>query len=260
MKHRISFIFRSCLILGSIFLLTQCIPTREINYLQVVDPSAFKPLDGITDKYFLQTNDYLSIIVTSMDPKLSSFFNQNSQSGSGSTSSSSSNAASSYYMIDDSMNIDFPYVGLINLKGCNLKLAKKKIVEALNPFLKESIVNVQLVLSQFTILGEVGRQGAVPLIKNQITIFDAVGGAGITQYGKRKDIKLVRHYPTETKTFSIDLTDAKIVDSEFYYIYPNDVIYIRAMNAKKFGLTEQLSFSMITTLIRLYLTIYAITK
>ncbi len=234
----------------------QCIPQKEIKYLQDKEPSNFQPLDGITDKYFLQPNDYLFINISSMDPKLSDFFNQTSSTGS---NMGGTNQNMYYYLIDDSMNIDFPYAGNINLKGCNLKMAKARIKEALKPFLNDAIINVKLANCQFTILGEVKNVGPKNMSKDQITIFEAIGLAGdMTTFGKRSEIKLVRKYPNETKTYIIDLTDQNIVNSEFYYIYPNDFIYVRPMKAKMFGITETITLGIVASALGLYLAIYSI--
>ena len=250
---------RYIILCSAVILLSQCIPQKDIIYLQEKKESNFKPLDGITDKYFLQPNDYLYIQINTMDPKLSDFFNQNT--GTSSTTMSGANPNMFNYIIDDSLNIDFPYAGNINLKGCNLKMAKIRIREALKPFLKEAIINVKLANCQFTVLGEVKNGGPKNMQKDQLTIFEAIGLAGdVTSVGKRREIKLVRHYPNETKTFIVDLTDAKIVDSEFYYIYPNDLIYVRPMKAKVFGIGESITLGIVTTLLALYLTVYSIVK
>lgn len=235
--------------------LWQCIPQKEIKYLQEKEPSNFQTLDGITDKYFLQPNDYLYINISSMDPKLSDFFNQTS-----STSSSSTTNQNYYnYLIDDSICIDFPYAGTINLKGCNLKMAKNRIKDALRPFLNDAIINVKLANCQFTVLGEVKSVGPKTMMKDQITIFEAIGMAGdFTTFGKRSEIQLVRKDLSGTKTYLVDLTDRNIINSEFYYIYPNDFIYVRPMKAKMFGITETITLGIVATALGLYLAINSV--
>lgn len=234
-----------------------CIPQTQLNYLQTNSETNFKPLDGITDKYFLQPNDYLYIQINTMDPKLSDFFNP--QSSNNQASNNQSNQNFYYYIIDDSLCVDFPYAGKINLKGCNLKMAKTRVQESLKPFLKEAIVSVKLANCLFSVLGEVKSPGPKNMHKDQITIFEAIGLAGdMTTYGKRKDVKLVRHYPNETKIYAIDLTDVNIIDSEFYYVYPNDLIYVRPMKIKMLGVGESFSWGILTTALAIYLTLYTI--
>ncbi len=251
------------LILTSIFLgLYSCIPQKEIVLLQDLDDTKnyenpFTPLETITDKYFLQPNDYLFINVTTPDPKISEFFNQQ-RAGGGNTQQ---NQNFFYYQIDDDMNIDFPYVGEISLADCNVKMGKTKIEEALKPFLKEYNLTFKLASNTFTALGEFRSQGVINMNKEQVTIFEAVALAGgVTPFGKSKKLKLMRQTPDGPVTYQVNLTDKNIVNSEYYYIYPNDMLYVRPMKAKQLGIGESFSIGMITTLLALVLTIQAFTK
>lgn len=244
------------------FLLSSCIPQKEIVLLQ--DKSTDKkyenpygPLDNITDKYFLQPNDYLFINVSTPDPKLSEFFNQSS----GNNANNQRNQNFFFYQIDDSMNIEFPYVGEINFKGCNVKMGKERVQEALKPFLKEYNLTFKLASNTFTALGEFRKQGVQTMQKEQITIFEAVAIAGgITPFGKQRKLQLVRQLPDGPVTYQIDLTDKNIVNSDYYYIYPNDLLYVRPMKAKQLGIGESFSIGIITTALALYLTLQTIIK
>jgi polysaccharide export outer membrane protein len=244
------------------FLLSSCIPQKEIVLLQ--DKSTDKkyenpygPLDNITDKYFLQPNDYLFINVSTPDPKLSEFFNQSS----GNNANNQRNQNFFFYQIDDSMNIEFPYVGEINFKGCNVKMGKERVQEALKPFLKEYSLTFKLASNTFTALGEFRKQGVQTMQKEQITIFEAVAIAGgITPFGKQRKLQLVRQLPDGPVTYQIDLTDKNIVNSDYYYIYPNDLLYVRPMKAKQLGIGESFSIGIITTALALYLTLQTIIK
>ena len=105
----------------------------------------------------------------------------------------------------------------------DLKMAKQKISEALKPFLKEFNLKVKLANPSFTAIGELGT-GILGMDKDQVTIFEAIAKAGgINIFGKAKDIKLLRQLPEGPVTYSIDITDKNIINSDFYYIYPNVV-------------------------------------
>ncbi|MBI9061262.1 MAG: polysaccharide biosynthesis/export family protein [Marinilabiliaceae bacterium] len=250
LKNYALFIF---ILLGAV----SCIPQRETVLLQDNEESALNRMQNITDRYFLQPNDYLFINVSTPDPKISEFFNQTSTSSGG----GQQNQNFSHYLIDDTMNIDFPYVGKINMAGCNVKIAKSKLQEALKPFLKEYTLTFKLASNKFTTLGEFRSQGVHDMGKEQITIFEAVAMAGgVSVYGKRKEMKLLRQLPTGPVTYTIDLTDKNIVNSEYYYIYPNDMLYVRPMKAKNWGIGESFSIGMISAALALYLTISSLTK
>jgi polysaccharide export outer membrane protein len=219
----------------------------------------FKELTQITGRYILQPNDYLFIQVSTFDPKISEFFNtsrSNTNVGTG------SNSNFFMYVIDDEMNIDFPYAGKINLAGCNIAKAKEKIKKDLEPFVKDANLTVRLGSNYFTILGEVRSPGQKSMQKDQVTIFEALGMAGdLTGFGKKREIQIVRPAAKgKSKTYTVDITDKKLIDSEYYYIYPNDFIYVRPMRAKQFGVGESFSLGIVSSLLALMLTVITLTK
>ncbi|MBN2743875.1 MAG: polysaccharide biosynthesis/export family protein [Marinilabiliaceae bacterium] len=246
-----------------LLLMTGCIPQKQTRYLQ--DLSADKDyqnpsdtLTGVTDRYFLQPNDYLFIQVRTPDTKISEFFNATS---SGSSNMGQTTTRLYTYMIDDRMNVDFPYAGLINLSGCNMPMAKERIRKALEPYLKDAQVVVRLSNNSFSVLGEVRSPGVKTMHKDQITIFEAIASSGdLTPFGKRKKVILLRQTASGSQTVMLDLTDKNIVDSDYYYIYPNDVLYVRPMRAKNWGIGESFSLGIITSALALYLTITSLTK
>lgn len=234
-----------------------CIPQREIKILQnKTEGEGYKANEIITERYFLQVNDQLYVQVTTPDPKVSAFFNAQ---GGTTGQNTVGNSSFYYYPINDRMEIEFPYVGKINLAGCNVSMAKERIHQAVAPMLQEFNLTVRLASNRFVALGEVGSPGVHTMDKDQITIFEALAKCGdIRVYGKRKDVKILRQLPQGPVTYTIDVTDARIVNSEFYYIYPNDVIYVRPMKAKSLGIGESLSFGLITSTLGLGLTLMAL--
>ncbi|MCW3807714.1 polysaccharide biosynthesis/export family protein [Plebeiibacterium marinum] len=243
-------------------LFTSCIPQKETIYLQDKESEMeFKELTEITGKYILQTNDYLFIRVSTFDPKISEFFN--TSQGNNINSSNLQNGSTLFmYVIDDEMNIDYPYAGKINLQGCNIFQAKAKIREALKPYVKDANILVRLGSNSYTILGEVKSPGTQRMTKDQITIFEAIGQAGdLTPVAKKRELTVVRPVSGgKSKTFKVDITDHKIIDSEYYYIYPNDFIYVKPMRAKQFGIGESFSLGVLSTLLSFTVTIIALTR
>jgi polysaccharide export outer membrane protein len=237
-----------------------CIPQKETVYLQdqTEDKGYENPyheLTSITERYTLRPNDQLYIQISTSNPRLSEFFNA-SQSGGGNTQQ---NQSLRTFPIDDDMNIDFPFVGKINFEGCNLQQAKEKMKTALEPFISDGHVKMRLANNSFVILGEIGSPGRIDMGKEQITIYEAIALAGdVRTFGKRKRIKIVRPEDDGYKTFFVDITDKNIVGSDEYYIYPNDLIYVKPMKAKSFGIGETLSLGIVSSLLALYLTIRSI--
>lgn len=249
------------LIINLLFI-TGCIPQKETVYFQ--DHTNRKNYDNpyglpetITEKYILRPNDQLYINVSTSNPKLSEYFNPSRNTTSGSQQST----MLYNYPIDDNMDIDFPFVGKINLAGCTRAAAKQKITEALEPFLTDAQVTVRLSGASFVALGEFGRVGRIDMGKEQVTIYEAVALAGdIKPYGKKRKVRIGRPTPEGTKFHFVDLTDKNLVDSEYYYIYNNDIIYVRPMKARAWGIGESFSFGVAGSLLAIYLTFQALLK
>jgi len=218
-----------------------CIPQRSIIYFQdhaerrhYTNP--FAPVEAVTERYILQPNDHLLIRVSSSNPKLTEIFHQG-ESGQGNIGLNHSPL--SQFPIDDNHEIDFPFVGKINLKGATRSQATEIIRQAIEPFVANVQVTVRLANPSFIILGEINSPGRVAMGKEQVHIFEAIALAGdISTFGKRRAVKVLRPTPSGTISFNVDLTDRNIVDSEKYFIYPNDIIYVRPMRAKVFGIGE----------------------
>ena len=243
-------------------LINGCIPQRETVYFQ--DQSTgnnYKNPYGeqvvITEKYILKPNDQLFINVTTSNTKLSEYFNPNRSS-----SGASQQSTMLYtYPIDDNMDIDFPFVGKINLKGCTRAQAKQKITDALLPFLSDAQLTVRIPGASFVALGEFGRVGRIDMGKEQITIYEAVAMAGdVKPSGKKRKVKIVRPTLEGSEFFYVDLTDKNLVDSDHFYVYNNDVIYVRPMKAKAWGIGETFPYGLVGSLLALFITVQALIK
>jgi polysaccharide export outer membrane protein len=111
-------------------------------------------------------------------------------------------------------------------------------------------LQVLLTNASFTVLGEVRKPGQYSMNRDQITLFEAISMAGdITGFGKRNQIRIVRPTPEGSITMNVDLTDKNIIDSQRYFIYPNDLIYVEPMAIKQYGIGETFSFSLISWVI-----------
>lgn len=246
-----------------VVILNGCIPQKETVYFQDLEgrsgyENPYGELETITEKYQLKPNDALSIRVTTSNPKLSEFFNM----GMGNQSNASTSQSPLYtYPIDDHYNIDFPFVGPINLEGCTRKEATDKIIESLQPFVSDAQVTVRLSNPSFIALGETNSRGRISMGKEQVTIYEAIALAGdVRPFGKKRQVKIIRPTKEGSESFYVDLTDNNLLNSDRYYIYPNDILYIRPMKAKTWGIGESFSFGILTSAIAMYLTLNALFK
>lgn len=238
-------------------LATSCIPQKKVVLVQdaVPEDSFFQTTNEVTERYILKPNDYLFVNITCPNQDLAAFYNP--QSKVGMTGGSSLRAEMFYYGLDDSCCIDFPVVGRIDLKGCNVREAKERIHDAVSRTLTGFTLIVRLATNTISILGEVSRQGNFTMSRDQMTVFDAIAMAGgFTSYAKRSEVKLMRKNDKgEVETHVLDMTKGGFIESEYYYIYPNDVLYVRPMWFKMFGFSETFSVALASSLVTLYVLI-----
>jgi polysaccharide export outer membrane protein len=122
------------------------------------------------------------------------------------------------------------------------------------------VIIVKLVNQYVSVLGEVKNPGHFVFSQDKLTIFNALSMAGdITSYGDRKQIMLTRNENGVTARINFDLTSPDILSSKYYYIQPNDLIYVRPMKKRIWGM-EQFPFSLILSTVTIGLLMYTVIK
>ncbi|MCB0475679.1 MAG: polysaccharide biosynthesis/export family protein [Flavobacteriaceae bacterium] len=221
-------------------LFSSCIPNKELVYFQGEPIQKNTVYKMANEPYKLQVNDILDIQIKADDEKLVEVFN--SRVTSGTQTANFYNPETLYftsYSVDRNGNIDMPYIGNINVLGYTEKEVQEKVKNELMKFFKDAsgiFVKVKLAGIRFTVLGEVGSPGSKVLYQNQVSIVEALANSGdITMTGNRKNVNIIRKGTDKTEKFTIDLTDAAALDSELYYIQPNDIVYVAPLKEKSWG-------------------------
>ena len=249
-----------------VVLVTSCVPTKDLIYLQKKNNSSNEVISSSESKpYRLQKNDLLNITIKAIDPKLVEIFN-NSQS-SQSTALSEQSIYFNGYTVDDHGNIRMPILGELSVIGLTLDEVRVKVEKELHEqyFKNQAGIYVTVKLSGFryTINGEVGFTGTKIIYQDKLNIMEAIANSGdITVIGDRKDVKVIRRYSQGNETFSLDLTNANVINSPAYNLQPNDYIYVKPLKQKTWGTgkTGIESLSSIITLISLSTTIFLLLK
>ncbi len=249
------------------FLFTSCIPTKDLIYLQKKDASGVEAsISEVESKpYRLQTNDVLSITLKAIDPKLVAIFNPtNKADGAG---KSETDLYFDGFTVDDHGNIRIPILGDINVIGYTLEEIRVRIEKQLlaEYFNKEAniFVTVKLAGFRYTINGEVGSPGTKTLFQERINIMEAIANSGdITITGNRKAVTIMRKSPTGIQMHDLDLTDINVMQSPYYYLQPNDFIYVKPLKQKTWGTgkTGIESLSSIITILSLATTTFLLLK
>jgi polysaccharide export outer membrane protein len=249
-------------------LFTSCIPVKDLVYLQDKNSSGEQnTVTAVESKpYRLQSNDVISVDIKAIDPKLVSIFNK-TESISGATGKSESALYFDGFTIDDHGNIRMPILGEINVIGYTLEevrvIIEKKLLEEYFKSEANIFVTVKLAGFRYTINGEVGSTGTKTLFQTHVNIMEAIANAGdISTVGNRKEVTVIRQTPTGVLMNNIDLTDVNVMKSPYYYLQPNDYIYVKPLRQKTWGTgqTGIQSIGTIITLLSLATTVYLILK
>ena len=255
MKNKVQYLF--LLLQG--FLLCSCLTTRQTNLLKEPggDIPTYPKVRGIAE-YRIKSGDELSIQVTVHDDeKTSRLFSLFTYSGGYANGGVGTDHIRSF-AVSPQGNIYFPYLGDIYVKD----KTTFEIQELLNDRLKKEISNYCIVLvtlgnRSFYVIGTAG-VGMYPIEKEQTTILQALAKSGdIGSYGDRSKVKIIRQTSHETIVKTFDIRSRDIINSEYYYIQPNDVIYVQPLGRQFMGISSFAAvFGMFTTFISLGLTIY----
>ncbi len=236
-------------------LFSSCISTQDLIYLQKKDKSQEDAsIVAVGAKpYRLQTNDVLSITIKAIDPKLVAIFNPSNDGAGG--GKSESGLYFDGFTVDDHGNIRIPVLGELNVIGytldeIRLRIEKQLLAEYFN---KEAdiFVTVRLAGLRYTINGEIGGPGTKTLFQDNVTIMEAIANSGdITITGNRKAVTVMRKTPTGVQMHDLDLTDINVMQSPYYYLQPNDFIYVKPLKQKTWG-TGQTGLESLGTIITL---------
>lgn len=231
------FFYVICLFM--VLFITSCIPHKDTVYLQNKNKAldATQVITEVQKPYRVQINDILNIRVKSLDQGNVQIFNPIGEQNLNATSEQK--AYFDGFTIDLHGDIRVPTLGKINVLGYTTEeieqLLEKKLLEEQFKETANIFVTVKLTGLRYTTTGEIGN-GTQVLYQERANIFQAIANAGdISDTGDRKDVLIIRQYPQGQKIHHLDLTDVNVMQSPYYYIQPNDMIYVKPLKTKALG-------------------------
>jgi polysaccharide export outer membrane protein len=216
---------------------------RNISDLPVRDqriavaPSAYK----------IMPYDNLFIRVITPDPQWSVLFNSSPVGQGGALTEESATLVG--YPVDGYGDIEIPFVGKVDVAGKTISEIKIKLDSVFRKYVNDAAITVRLVNNYISIIGEVRTPGRYPINKDLLNVFEALSGAGdIELYGNRQKVQLIRPSPYGPIVKEFTLSDRSILTSEFYYVMPNDIIYVPPMKGKGFQTNAAIYTLFLTTI------------
>ena len=244
----------------SCIFISSCIPHKDTIYLQnkgnAVNDTIPYNLSEVQKPYRIQIDDILNIRIKVLDQNNTQIFNPIGEANL--NADSAERAYFDGFTVDIHGNIRVPNLGILNVLGYTVeeieKLIEQKLLDEQFKETANIFVTVKLAGLRYTATGEIGNPGTITLFKERVNIFEAIANAGeIPLTGNRKEVMIIRQYPQGQKIHSLDLTYVNVMKSPYYYIQPNDMIYVKPLKQKSIGTGETAvsSISTIATIVSL---------
>ncbi|MFM9987032.1 polysaccharide biosynthesis/export family protein [Flavobacterium sp.] len=217
----------------NLLLITSCGNKKQIAYYQNINQVASQEITNNFESK-IQPDDLLMIVVSTPDPEAAAPFNLETISvptAIGQTTQGQ--RQQQLYLVDANGLIQFPVLGEIKTGGQTKAEIISLLKSKLKKYINDAIINIRIINFKVTVQGEVVRPGSFTIASERITLPEALSLAGdLTIYGKRDNIILVREVNNK-KTFNrIDITKADFINSPYYYLSQNDLLYVEPNKAK----------------------------
>jgi polysaccharide export outer membrane protein len=220
------------LFLAFMMIFSSCSTTKNTNYFQGITKDT--TLTNLVSKNFepkIQKADLLSITVSSLSPENTTLYNapQNMQ------------GTASGYLVDENGNINFFKLGSVHVAGMTRAGLKDKLEKDLTPYLAQTVVAVGFLNRHITMIGAISQ--VMPITGDNMTILDALAtGGDIGEKGMKDSVLVIRENGNAKDFKRLNLTDESIFYSPYFYLQPNDIIYIKPVKKKTENTTRIISY------------------
>ena len=241
--------------LTAILVMNSCQTSKQVPYMQNIDTISLAQSRMLFDAKIMP-KDQLRITVHCSDPAAAAPFNLTISRTVGADGGLTSGSGSlQTYLVENDGTINFPVLGRIHVEGLTKGECERMIEQKIAPYLAKTekpVVKVMLASYRVTLMGDVNAPKVVTVGTEKMSILEALASAGdLTIYGQRQNVLLIREDKNgEKHAHRLDLTDANFINSPYYYLQQNDVIYVQpnATKAKNSALGQSTSiwFSFIS--------------
>jgi polysaccharide export outer membrane protein len=233
-----------------------CVTQKKVEYLQSGNDNVTSFKEADLPDYRLKADDELFIQINSLDESAANVFTTTAQQTFYTGSIDPFGASLLSYSVDKNGYVFMPVVGHILVKDKTLSDVTLLLKDSLDHVLNHPTISVKLVNRYVSVLGEVANPGHFPVSQNKFTVLDAIGLAGdITDYGNRNEVVLIRNENGENLRINVDLTRSDLLSSQYYSLKPNDIVYVKPLSKKFWGMRQfpfGVVFSALTTGLLIY--------
>jgi polysaccharide export outer membrane protein len=226
-------------ILFTLYLFSSCIPQRKLIYLQDEKgkEQTSQTFNNPIKYYKVKPGDELYIKVVGLDEKTSTLFTDKNDQRT--LQFIEKGIYFQSYTVSDSGTINLPTIEKVFVSNMTIDEIQNVIQDKLKDFVNFGSISVKLANFRVSVLGEVETPSNIFIADDITTIFEVLSLAGdMTPYGNRQEVNIIRQSKDGLTYNKVDLTAKNFLNSEFYYIYPGDVVYVPQLKGKAFGFAE----------------------
>ena len=228
-------IFQRGVLVAFTLLVSACVSTEQLTYFPNEEFTTEAPtyISGKSKEYRLQPRDVISVLIKTLDEETAAYFNIQSNDGGGFRQVNPASLYLNGYSIDSKGRITLPEVGEVEVAGLTIEQAREVIEKAVSNYVNNATILVKLVSFKVTVLGEVNNPGYYYVYNDQATILEVLGLAGdVSELGNRENITLIRQTASGKEALLLNLKDSDMLSSTYYFLQPNDVVYVQPLRAK----------------------------
>jgi len=224
--------FHPILLCLGLLVITSCNTEKKIRQEQKLLQGKLDTAGNLEVKFMeanIQKGDMLAIKVYSDNPEATIIYNQ-AQTAAGSA------VTSAGYLVDQEGNIRFQDLGVLHVEGMTKLQLMRQMDERLKEFLKNPYTDIRFLNFRVNVVGEVNKPGAITTPEGRLSILEVIGLAGdLTVYGRRDNVLIIREKEGKREFGRLNLRDANVFQSPYFYLQQNDVVVVEANKRKPSG-------------------------
>lgn len=221
-SKKLNYLLIVCVLLALGF--SSCVTPKNAYYFKTLprDTSINTTVNRLKESV-IRKSDQLAINISSLNPEEDKVYNAAVPL----LGTTATGGTANGYLVDMNGNIQLHRLGNIHAEGMTRRELKNKIETDIKPYLKDPVVTVRFLNHRITVMGEVTRPHVVMMPEEQLSILEVLGASGdMTLVGKKDNILIIRETETGKQFKRLNLEDHSIFTSEWYYLKPDDVVYV----------------------------------
>lgn len=218
---------------ATLLLISSCGSVKHADMMILVEAqNELASIDSLP-MLVVQTDDILSIVVASRNPEtVVAFYHPRELSG---ASGERALGVQEGYRVDEQGNIYLPFLGAVKASGKTIMQLRQEISDRLVDFIPDAAIQIRFINFRVTLLGEVTRPNTYIIPNERLTILEAIGMAGdFTPYARRNSVLVIRQRDNIREFARVDVQAKEIFQSEYFFLSPNDIIYVEPLKAKQY--------------------------